>query len=250
MTTTPGTSPAAAGSRAADTCSRCDTRLTGPFCHSCGVEIEGPRLDPRGALRWIAGRLSWLGARLARTLLDLTIRPAEVVWVYLGGHRDRYLAPVSYAVVMVLLERVAFWVLHGFSGLIGRPAAALLIQPDAYARLAHLPVLAAVAVIWWLFFRRSGYNVLEMMAVALYAYGHFVVLWTVFALVTGVLPIQGMLLLRWAPQLQLVLALAYFVYAGTAVFRENPALVALKIAVSAAVPLEVLAAVDSLLKHR
>jgi len=250
MTITPGESPTAAGRGVADACSRCGSQLAGPFCHDCGAEIEGPRLGPRGTLGWATRRLSWLGARLARTLLDLTIRPAEVAWVYLGGHRDRYLPPASYAVVALLVERLAFWALHGLSGLLDRPAAALLIQPALSARFAHLPVLLAVAVIWRVFFRRSGYNVLEMIAVALYAYGHLVVLWTAFALLIGVLPMQGMLLLRWAPQLQLLLALAYFSYAATVIFREHPAVVAFKIAVAAAVPLEVLAALDSILKHR
>ena len=89
-----------------------------------------------------------------------------------------------------------------------------------------------------------------MTAIALYAYAHLVVLWSVFALVVGVLPIQGISLIRWAVLLQALLGFAVAFHTGQRVFRENPALVALKILVAAAIPFEVLAALDSILGHR
>ena len=147
-------------------------------------------------------------------------------------------------------ERLAFWGLLGWARLLGRPGAALLIQPDPWGRLPQLLAVLVVAVIWRVFFRRTGFNLFEMTAIALYAYAHLVVLWSVFALVVGVLPIQGISLIRWAVLLQALLGFAVAFHTGQGVFRENPALVAVKILVAAAIPFEVLAALDSILGHR
>ena len=231
-------------------CSRCGGDLAGRFCQICGTEISGPRLDRHGALGRALDTVSWHLSRFAATLLDLTVRPAQVAWVYLSGHRDRYLPPLPYLVFALLAERLAYWGLEGWARLLGRPGAALLIHPEFWNRLPQVLAIGVVAVIWRVFFRRSGLNLFEMIAIATYAYAHFVVLWTVFALVAGMLPIQGMSLIRWATLLQAMLGFAVACHTGFGVFRENPALVALKILVAGAVPFEVLAALDSILSHR
>jgi hypothetical protein len=250
MTTSLPTGPPAPAEPLADVCSHCGTRLTGPFCHACGAEIRGTRLDSLTMMRGATKRLLWFWSRLGRTLFDLTIRPAEVCWIYLSGNRDRYIHPIPYALFALLSERLVLWLLRLIAGMVDRPGATLLIPPSLMMRLEYLPVLLAIVVIWRVFFRGSGYNLAETFAVAVYTCAHFILLWTGFAFVAGLLPIQGMFLVRWSPVLQAVLVLAYLTYAGRGVFRENPALVAFKIAVSVAIPVEVLAAIDSILSHR
>src|SRR5262249_44698591 len=150
-------------------CSRCGAELAGRFCQACGTEIYGPRLDRRGALGRALDTAAWHLGRFGATLLDLTVRPAQVAWVYLSGHRDRYLHPVPYLIFALALERLTFWALLGWAHL-GRPGAALLIRPELWDRLPQLLAVIVVAVIWRVFFRRSGLNLFEMIAVALYAY--------------------------------------------------------------------------------
>ena len=244
------TSAAAPASPAGQECSRCGADLAGRFCQVCGTEIFGPRLNRRGAFGRASDTVSWQLGRFASTLLDLTVRPAQVAWVYLSGHRDRYLHPVPYLAFALVAERMTYWGLEAWARLLGRPGAALLIHPEFWNRLPQLLAVLVVAVIWRVFFRRTGLNLFEMIAIAIYAYAHFVVLWSAFALVVGILPIQGMSLIRWAGLLQALLGLAVACHTGIGVFRENPALVALKILVAAAVPFEVLAALDSILAHR
>lgn len=241
---------AAPASPAGQACSRCGADLAGRFCQVCGTEIFGPRLNRRGALGRALDTATWQLGRFASTILDLTVRPAQVAWVYLSGHRDRYLHPLPYLVFALLAERLAYWGLLGWARVLGRPGAALLIHPWFWNRLPQLLAVLVVAVIWRVFFRRTGLNLFEMIAIAIYAYAHFVVLWTVFALVVGTLPIQGMSLIRWATLLQALLGFAVACWTGIGVFRENPALTTLKILVAGAVPFEVLAALDSILSHR
>jgi uncharacterized protein DUF3667 len=241
---------AAPASPAGQVCSRCGADLAGRFCQVCGTEIYGPRLSRRGALGRALDMVAWHLGRFASTLLDLTVGPAQVAWVYLSGHRDRYLHPLPYLVFALVAERVAHMALQGWARPLGRPGAALLIHPEFWNRLPQLLALLVVAVIWRVLFRRTGLNLFEMIAIALYAYAHFVVLWTVFALVAGMLPIQTLSLVRWATLLQALLGFAVACHTGFGVFRENPALVALKILVAGAIPFEVLAALDSILSHR
>jgi len=240
--------PAGSGSPG-DLCSRCGTELAGRYCQACGTKIFGPRLDRRGAPARVWSAWWWQLSRFGATLLDLTVRPAQVAWVYLSGHRDRYLHPLPYLAFALVAERLAYWALHAISGLVGRPGAALLISPDFWFRLPQLAAVLVVAVIWRVLFRRTGFNFFEMTAIALYAYAQFVVLWTAFALVVGVLPIQSMSLDRWSEVLQALLGFAVAFHTGWRVFRENALLVAFKILVAAAIPFEVLAALDSILRH-
>src|SRR5262245_53604401 len=90
-------------------CSRCGTELAGRYCQACGTEIFGPRLDRRGALARAWSASWWQLSRFGATVLDLTVRPAQVAWVYLSGHRDRYLHPLPYLAFALLAERLAFW---------------------------------------------------------------------------------------------------------------------------------------------
>jgi hypothetical protein len=243
------TMPASSGSQG-QSCSRCGAELAGRYCQACGTEIFGPRLDRRGAPARVWAASWWHLSRFGATLLDLTVRPAQVAWVYLSGHRDHYLHPLPYLTFALIAERLAYWGLQALSALVHRPGAALLISPDFWSRLPQLAAVLVVAVIWRVLFRRTGFNFFEMTAIALYAYAHFVVLWTVFALVIGVLPVQSMSLVRWGAVLQALLGLAVAFHTGWKVFRENALLVAFKVLVAAAIPFEVLAALDSILQHR
>ena len=231
-------------------CSRCGTELAGRYCQACGTEIFGPRLDRRGAPARAWSASWWQLSRFGATLLDLTVRPAQVVWVYLSGHRDRYLHPLPYLGFALLAERVVALGLQALSGLLGRPGAALLISSDFWYRLPQLAAVLVVAVIWRVLFRRTGFNFFEMVAIAVYAFAQLVVVWTVFALVVGLLPIQSMSLFRWGAVLQALLGFALAFHTGWKVFRENALLVAFKTLVAAAIPFEVLAALDSILRHR
>jgi hypothetical protein len=244
------TSAAIPASRSRQACSRCGAELSGRYCQACGSEIFGPRLDRRGAPGRALSTITWHLGRFAATLLDLTVRPSQVAWVYLSGHRDRYLHPLPYLTFALVAERLAYWALQGWANLLGRPGATLLIPAEPWNRLPQLLAVLVVAVIWRVFFRRTGFNLFEMIAIAIYAYAHFVVLWTVFAVVVGMLPIQGMSLIRWAVLLQALLGFAVAWHTAWGVFRQNAAVVALKILVAAAIPFEVLAALDSILSHR
>jgi len=230
-------------------CSRCGTELAGRYCQACGTEIFGPRLDRRGAPARAWSATWWQLSRFGATLLDLTVRPAQVAWVYLSGHRDRYLHPLPYLGFALLAERLVAWGLQALSGLLGRPGAALLISSDFWYRLPQLAAVLVVAVIWRVLFRRTGFNFFEMIAIAVYAFAQLVVLWTVFALVVGLLPIQSMSLFRSGAVLQALLGFAVAFHTGWKVFRENALLVAFKTLVAAAIPFEVLAALDSILRH-
>src|SRR5262249_29297161 len=172
----------------------------------------------------------------------------QVAWVYLSGHRDRYLHPLPYLAFALLAERLAFWGLQALSGVLDRPGAALLISPDFWYRLPQVAAVLVVAVVWRVLFRPPGFNFFERIAIALSAYGHLVVLWTAFALVVGLLPVQSLSLIRWGAVLQALLGLAVAFHTGWKVFRENALLVAFKTLVAAAIPFEGVAALDSVLK--
>ena len=69
-----------AGRLAGQVCSRCGADLAGRYCQACGTEIYGPRLNRRGAPRRAFDTARWQLGRFGATLLDLTVRPAQVEW--------------------------------------------------------------------------------------------------------------------------------------------------------------------------
>jgi Protein of unknown function (DUF3667) len=168
-------------------CLNCRSELTGPYCASCGQSSAVARLTLR--TMWFAARPggSPLDIPLARTLIDMTLRPWRVASDYAAGRRVVYVHPLEYCLLgatfeLLLLKIVGFGTIYGMSQ---PPAGASPVQE----RLARLSVLMfeyiglvtvlVLPILAWLLrlvFRGAQRNAAETLSMCLFVYGHTLII--------------------------------------------------------------------------
>lgn len=123
-----------------------------------------------------------------RTLRDLTLRPGEAAREYIKGNRVRYYGPVGYFFIMITIYLL-------LASLLGVDLTEMTLKSSgtvsadqgvAQAEFSksinawivdNMRLVSFVTALWsvvfyWLFFRKSGYNLVETAVVIFYANGH------------------------------------------------------------------------------
>lgn len=90
------------------TCVNCGHQTDTPHCPSCGQKMEVKRVTFRTIFEEFLSK--WIGFdnQFGRTVIDLTVKPANVILSYLKGNRTRYLGPLGYIVIMTALLIISF----------------------------------------------------------------------------------------------------------------------------------------------
>lgn len=171
-------------------CINCGNETLGEFCSHCGQKSTVKRLSFREGWNDFWGRVYGLDGMLPRTLRDLTVRPGEVSHRYIEGNRKRYYGPVGYFFLMITL-------VYLISSLLGIDMLEFLksrtemlaespheVQDDEFMKhsfetisanmkiLSFLMIGLQALVSRYLFFRKSGYSLIEHTVLPFYAQGH------------------------------------------------------------------------------
>ncbi len=186
-----------------------------------------PRLTLRLILRDLAERFFSLDRGWLRTATELFTGPGAVIQRYIAGDRKSYANPFAYLLVgsaiSILLQKTL-----GIGEVYLRGAAAnpelstrqfafahdiqeLLMQYMLYITLG---TLIPFAVFLRILFRRSGYNIAEMMVFALYTGGHLALLEVVAIPLIKVLSIHPAFI-------ELSIALIYVSYGAASFFGRH-----------------------------
>lgn len=94
-----------------DICSNCETKLTGPVCHSCGQTADGFHRPVWELFAEVFDGLFGVEGRLWRTVPPLMFQPGKLTLKYLSGARARYVLPFR----LYLTASVLFFLM--FSGI-------------------------------------------------------------------------------------------------------------------------------------
>jgi hypothetical protein len=179
-------------------------------CAPCGQRATRGRLPLRGLWGEFAQQFLALDRGLWFTVVQLTIRPGDVIRRYLAGQRRRFVGPVSYLFFATALLLVVTQLLLGDRDVERyRASVSYMTEPgrrealmsprqaDAYARLMYelsqymtaMTVAMAVpfSVALWRVFRRAGINLAESAVFALYAFGHACVLYVPLEVISATL---------------------------------------------------------------
>lgn len=173
-------------------CVNCGADVTGAYCSNCGQRATVKRLTFREGWNDFWARIYGFDGMFPRTLRDLTIRPGVVSKSYLQGNRVKYYAPVGYFFFIITLlylvasllnvEMIEYLRANSDVGLVEPPKAGsgqekymqyLLQKMNDNMKLLAFAIIPFQAFsARYIFFRKSGYNLIENMVLPLYMQGH------------------------------------------------------------------------------
>ncbi|WP_370090360.1 DUF3667 domain-containing protein [Ekhidna sp.] len=90
------------------TCVNCGHESVFRHCPECGQKLDVKRVTFRGIIEEFFSK--WIGFdnQFGRTVIDMTVRPGQVINSYLKGNRTKYLGPLGYVVIMTALLIISF----------------------------------------------------------------------------------------------------------------------------------------------
>jgi hypothetical protein len=192
-------------------CVTCGAARAGPFCSQCGQRSLAGRHTLRGfaagALRRAIGDD---GAFL--TAKELAVRPGDVIRNYLAGQTVRYVNPVTYFLLAAALFTIVGRSVSGSTG---------ASDSDKVFTFLVIPFVAGASrVFHW----RGAYNYAEHLIAVVYLAAQTLLLLAILYPFTLLLPKQ--LSGSFAASCG-VLAVIYFVWGYSRIFKERPWLAAI-----------------------
>ncbi len=167
-------------------CIQCGNNVTTEFCPKCGQRAEVRRLTVRDTLADFWTSVMGFDGMFLRTIKDLTRRPGFVATSYIKGIRFRYFGPIGYFFFMITLLLLWLNTLGmDFEVLIREQQESMLSQQsqagvnyftkmfsDNLKWVLFLAVPFQAIAARYLFFRKSGYNLMEHSVPLFYISGH------------------------------------------------------------------------------
>lgn len=154
------------------TCGNCATPMTTAYCSGCGQKVA-KRFVWHDIRRETWDRLRLFELPAVRTLGKLIVTPGTVAREYVMGRRTTWMHPLKLLVatvavlVLMLATNQYFSVYAGVDrdGVVKRMAAQVLAYSNWSFSLGIVAIVAAAAIV---FRRRLGYNLVEVMVLAIY----------------------------------------------------------------------------------
>ena len=164
-------------------CKNCDRplRTDYSFCSNCGAKIIRNRLTMKNLWHDVTERFFNIDNTFIRTFLHLFSKPEVVIGGYISGVRKKYLNPISYLTVALLLSGLAFLILKNVYGItlteVPNGNATLAAKMDRiydYQTLMAYSSLPIYAALTWLFFLdKNKYNFTEHFLISIYTVAQY-----------------------------------------------------------------------------
>lgn len=147
-----------------DPCLNCGTTLVGEFCHSCGQSASVKRYAPGNFAKEIYHTLRSIDLTTSvKTGWRLIVDPGNFVRDYLAGKRVGYINPVKFFFYTFLIElSVKTYLNPIFHVADGETTMTRTLQ------IIDLISLIFWGLLWRVFYRKSGLNVAESAAAAIF----------------------------------------------------------------------------------
>jgi hypothetical protein len=213
------------------TCINCQTESEGKFCPQCTQRMEVKRINFKDGWQDFWARIYGFDGMFPRTLLDLTIRPGVAARRFIEGNRVAYYGPVGYFFLMVTLLLLALGLMGmDFTDFMKGVQGTLPVQPkenelargvqqfiaDNLKLFAFLIIPFQTFAARYIFFRRSGYNLLEHSVLPFYAMGHqywLTILSAIYLRISG----KGV-----SPIIDIAITMLYVAFAYTGFINYQP----------------------------
>lgn len=169
------------------TCVNCATEVETTYCPQCGQRNPVKGINFANLWSDFAARIYGFDGMFPRTLKDLTVRPGQVAREYIAGNRVKYYGPVGYFFLMLTLYLLLASMLdidlmeftmkstpQASEQGAGQREFGLLINQWVNDNLRLVSFITASFTVFftWLFFRKSGYNLIQSSVLIFFVNGH------------------------------------------------------------------------------
>lgn len=148
-----------------DPCLNCGNELVGDFCHSCGQAAVVQRYAPGNFAKEIYQTLRSIDLTTSiGTGWKLVTEPGTFVRNYLAGQRVGFINPVKFFFYTFLIEVSAQTILDP----IFNQGTSAATATSRTMQIIDLVSLIFWGLLWRVFYRKSGFNIAESAAAAIY----------------------------------------------------------------------------------
>jgi hypothetical protein len=207
-------------------CLNCSASLTGSFCHECGQSTGVQRYSFRTIGNEIYEQFRKVDVITTfKTFRELATRPGDFIRSYLSGQRVDYLAPIKFFfysfVVQIAVGGWVFW----------------LTNDRSFESLTHIEFRVEIisfistafwGILWAVFYRKSGLNIVECMVAALFFAAETNFFGIIIQIITYPIARNGPLSKEMLGLLELLLPILYSFYFVRQLFQEHLALLFIK----------------------
>lgn len=178
-------------------CNTCNVEVNTPYCPSCGQAPQLKRIDSHYIIHEI-GHVLHFEKGIFYTIKQLMLKPGTTVRVFITKDRSRLVKPVIFIIIASLVYSIIahYYHLESFvaynnSGM-GGTADKVFIWGDTHSGYMNIIIGVFIAVWTKLFFRRSSFNLFEILILLCFVTGMSMLIFSIFAIVQGLTHINLM----------------------------------------------------------
>lgn len=172
-------------------CKNCNTEINSKFCPNCGQPATLKRIDRHYILHEIEHVLHFERGILY-TIRELTTHPGQNIRKYLSENRSRLVKPIIFIIITSLIYTISSHVFHVGDGYVKSkgeiPGAAENIVKWVQDHYGYANMMMGIFIALWLklFFRKSDYNLYEILIMLCFVMGMGMLLFSVFVVIQGI----------------------------------------------------------------
>lgn len=192
-------------------CNNCNIAINTKYCPNCGQPAALKKIDGHYIIHEIGHVLHFEGG-LLYTIKELMINPGQNVRTYLTKNRNRLVKPIIFIIITSLIYSVLNnffhiedeYVNYNFPGETATSSIFKWIQEH----YGYANIIMGVFIALWakLFFRKSPFNIFEILILLCFIMGMAMLIYSVFAIIQGltntnlmqIAGILGILYSAWA----------------------------------------------------
>lgn len=168
------------------TCKRCANEFDGNFCPNCGAAETLARINGKYILGEIGSVLNF-NKGILYTIRELIIRPGESIRTFIQEDRNRLVKPVIFLILCSLIYSITQEVLHFEDGYVNAEmgeSAITKIFAWVQSNYGYANIIMGVFIALWarILFRKSGFNIFEILILVFFVMGVGMLIYTFFGL--------------------------------------------------------------------
>jgi Protein of unknown function (DUF3667) len=154
-------------------CKNCDHKYKGNFCHNCGQKAATHAIDFKFVVHEVPHSAFHVDKGIFYTIKGLTTQPAQTIRDYIDGKRINHFPPLTYVILMAsLYVFIKGLQLHfGFDEI--KKGNEIISKFRLQLFLSLIPTYSFV---YWLFYKKFGYNFWQIIVGQTYMTGHFILM--------------------------------------------------------------------------